>query len=818
MDDRQIAAVMVDVAADGTDKPFDYLIPPELETEVVVGSRVKVPFGPRKRIGYVIDFPERAQTHRLRSILEVMDLTPPLTPELVQLARWMAQVYLCPLITVLQAMVPAVLKGNYQRFLRLGSTFSGEALLPEAEAHLIHRLREREELPLEEAIGMEGVTPPLIRRLVNDGRLEVEERVGDRITRKKRTWVMPAQPADMLRKQAESLPPQAVRQRELLHHFAAHPEETPMQVLLADLKAPRSAVDRLVEKGLLRREEKEELRNPFGDRSFERTQPLPLTPEQDQAFRAILRPLQAEEHRTLLLQGVTGSGKTEIYLQAIRETLNSGRQAIVLVPEISLTPQMVRRFKGRFGDEVAVLHSGLSKGERFDEWRKIRSGDVKVAIGARSAIFAPFPRLGLVVLDEEHESSYKQEEQPRYHAREVARWRCQEHGAVLVMGTATPSVESYFGARTGRFEWVTLKERVHGRSFPQVEVVDMREELKEGNRSIFSRPLRESLETCVDRGEQAVLFLNRRGFSTFVLCRECGETVQCPHCDISLTYHRTNQTLRCHYCGYTSGVPQECPSCNSSHIRYFGTGTQRVEEELARWMPGLRVIRMDVDTTSRKGSHERLLSAFGAGEADVLLGTQMIAKGLDFPQVTLVGVIAADTMLHLPDFRAAERTFQLLTQVGGRAGRHEKPGRVVVQTYSPEHYSIQLAAGHEGETFYRQECLNRKRHRYPPFCRLFTLLFSHRDRGALMTVAHRSAQFLMSRLPEGGEVLGPVPAPIPRIKDRYRIQIMIKYEDHTDEPTDLVEAMRQLKAGWKDPELRIGIDREGVSLPLDGYR
>ncbi|GGA33080.1 primosomal protein N' [Kroppenstedtia guangzhouensis] len=815
MGDRRIAAVIVDVAADGTDKPFDYLIPAELETEVEVGSRVKVPFGPRKRIGYVIDFPEKPQTDRLRPILEVMDLSPPLTPELVRLARWMAEVYLCPLITVLQAMVPAVLKGNYRRFLRPGPAFAGEDLLPETEARLIRLLRERDELPLEKALSLEGVTRPLIRRMVDDGRLEMEERVGDRTSRRKRWWVVSNQPAARLRQEAESLPKNAVRQREVLYHVAAGPEEIPLQELLARLKVPRSAVDRLVEKGLLQRVEKEEFRDPFGGRSFERTRPLPLTSEQDRAFQSILRPLRAGEHRTLLLHGVTGSGKTEIYLQAITETLDSGRQAIVLVPEISLTPQMVRRFKGRFGDEVAVLHSGLSDGERFDEWRKIRSGEVKVAIGARSAVFAPFPRLGLVVIDEEHESSYKQEEQPRYHAREVARWRCREHGAVLVLGTATPSVESYFRARTGRFEWVTLNERVHGQSFPRVEVVDMREELKEGNRSIFSRPLRESLEACVDRGDQAVLFLNRRGFSTFVLCRECGETVQCPHCDISLTYHRTNQTLRCHYCGYTTGVPRECPSCNSSHIRYFGTGTQRVEEEMARLMPGIRVIRMDVDTTGRKGAHERLLSAFGEGKADVLLGTQMIAKGLDFPRVTLVGVIAADTMLHLPDFRAAERTFQLLTQVGGRAGRHEKSGRVVVQTYSPEHYSIRLAAGYETETFYRQECLIRKRHRYPPFCRLFTLLLSHPDRGGLMTAGHRAAQFLMPRLPEGGEVLGPVPASIPRIKDRYRIQIMIKYEDLTDEPTDLVEAMRQLKTRLKDPDLRIGIDREGVSLPFD---
>ncbi|MFC4076463.1 primosomal protein N' [Salinithrix halophila] len=806
---RKIAAVYVDVAAEGTDKLFDYEVPDDLVGEVRIGSRVQVSFGSRKRMGYVAGFPESTTAPRLKPILGLMDLVPPLTPELVRLSEWVARTWLCPVIHVLHAMVPAVLKGRYQRVLSIPPDGETSVLLSEGESHLFSLLREKGELLQEEALALPGVTRPLLRRLVEEGRLSVEERVGDGITSRRRTWIGPAMDAEVLREAAEELPSQAFRQREVLNFFLKHPEDILLSHLLAALGISRSTVDRLTEKGLLRREEREEYRDPYVDRSFNRSRPLPLTSEQQQAFDAILVPLRQRKDHAILLQGVTGSGKTEVYLQAISETLEMGRQAIVLVPEISLTPQMVERFKGRFGSQVAVLHSGLSGGERFDEWRRIQSGEATVAIGARSAVFAPFTDIGLIIIDEEHEGSYKQEETPRYHAREVARRRCADHGAVLVMGTATPSVETYFRARTGGYQWVTLTERVHGRPFPQIEVVDMREELRAGNRSIFSRPLSDGLTACVNRGEQAVLLLNRRGYSTFVMCRECGGTVECPRCDISLTYHRTNGTLRCHYCGHAEGVPKSCPTCGSIHIRYFGTGTQRVEEELAKRLPGLRVIRMDVDTTNRKGAHEKLLTAFGEGKADVLLGTQMIAKGLDFPRVTLVGVIAADTMLHLPDYRAAERTFQLLTQVSGRAGRHEMAGKVVVQAYTPEHYSIRMAAAYEGEPFYREECRTRKRHRYPPFCGMFKVLMSHPDRGALMQAAHQTARSITPLLPSGTELLGPVPAPIPRIKDRYRIQIMIKYDNHIDEESEWVDALRRLRTGHTDPNLRVSVDREG---------
>ncbi|SDW02278.1 replication restart DNA helicase PriA [Marininema mesophilum] len=808
---RRIAAVYVDVSAHGTDRAFDYLIPEALLSEVKVGSRVQVPFGPRKLMGYVAGFPTITNAKRLKSIHHVLDLTPPLTPELVGLAEWSAQTWLCPVISVLHGMVPAVLKGRYQRIISLpiGEQGGISELADEGEQKLLTCLQERKEVTEEYALALPGVTRSLLRTLVEEGRLQSDIRVGDQITRKTRTWVLPGVGDASLQEAMEELPPQASRQKEVLAFMQARPEGIPLPELLTHLGVSRSAVNRLIEKGLLLREEREEYRDPYAHRSFKQTTPLPLTEEQQRAFDAIKTPMVEKRNHSILLHGVTGSGKTEIYLQAITETLNMGRQAIVLVPEISLTPQMVERFKGRFGDRVAVLHSGLSKGERFDEWRRIRSGGVEVAIGARSAIFAPFVNIGLIIMDEEHESSYKQEETPRYHAREVAKKRCQIHDAVLVMGTATPSVETYYRARTGEYEWITLSERVHGRPFPRMDIVDMREELRSGNRSIFSKSLRSALNECVDRGGQAVLFLNRRGHSTFILCRECGKTVDCPHCDISLTYHRTNGTLRCHYCGHNERVPESCPVCGSSHIRYFGTGTQRVEEELTRLLPGMRTIRMDVDTVSRKGAHERLLQAFGEGKADVLLGTQMIAKGLDFPRVTLVGVIAADSMLHLPDYRAAERTFQLLTQVGGRAGRHEAPGRVVVQTYTPEHYSIRMAAQYEGEPFYRQECLLRKQHGYPPFCEVFQIRMSHPDLASLMQLAHRVVGDLRPLLPEKANLLGPVPAPIPRIKDRYRVQIMIKITGHIDGKSRWIEALRKIRTEYEDINLRVGVDREG---------
>ncbi|HET7522110.1 MAG TPA: primosomal protein N', partial [Bacillales bacterium] len=480
--------------------------------------------------------------------------------------------------------------------------------------------------------------------------------------------------------------------------------------------------------------------------------------------------------------------------------------AIVLVPEIALTPQMVSRFKGRFGSNVAVLHSGLSRGEKYDEWRKIQRKQVNVAVGARSAIFAPFTNLGIIIVDEEHESSYKQEEQPRYHARDVAVYRGSLHHCPVILGSATPSLETYARAEKGVYRLASLHGRINQRAMPKVEIVDMREELRGGNRSMFSTPLYEKLKGRLERGEQSVLFLNRRGYSTFMMCRDCGHVAECPHCDISLTYHKNTNLLRCHYCGYGQKLPSVCPSCESVHIRFFGTGTQKVEEELTKVLPEARVIRMDVDTTSRKGMHEKLLRRFGEKKADILLGTQMIAKGLDFPNVTLVGVLAADSMLHLPDFRSAERTFQLLTQVSGRAGRHELSGEVIVQSYTPDHYSILLASGHDYLSFYRQEMRQRKLHRYPPYVFLALVTVTGPDLTEVAGSAEKITAYLNRHLSGEAVVLGPVAAAIPRIKDRYRYQCMVKYKRESNVRDCLTRITEHYGKTKKHEDLKITID------------
>ncbi|CAM5395628.1 Primosomal protein N' OS=Lysinibacillus sphaericus OX=1421 GN=priA PE=3 SV=1 [Lysinibacillus sphaericus] len=488
-------------------------------------------------------------------------------------------------------------------------------------------------------------------------------------------------------------------------------------------------------------------------------------------------------------------------MQAIQKVLNDGKEAIMLVPEISLTPQMTERFRSRFGEMVAVMHSGLSVGEKYDEWRKIQQGKVRVVVGARSAIFAPFTNLGLIILDEEHESTYKQEDSPRYHARDVAIWRSQYYRCPVILGSATPALESYARAKKGVYTLLTLKQRALHQAMPTVYVADMREELQKGNRSMFSELLIEGIRTRLERREQMVLFLNRRGYSSFVLCRDCGTVVQCPNCDISLTYHRTTEKLKCHYCGYEEHVPQICPQCQSEHIRYFGTGTQKVEEEIYKLFPEARVLRMDVDTTKHKGAHEEILQAFGEGQADILLGTQMIAKGLDFPNITLVGVLSADTSLHLPDYRAAERTFQLLTQVSGRAGRHDKAGEVVIQTYTPEHYAIELAKVQDYEPFYEREMFLRRRSGYPPYYFVALIQVSHEDVMMAAEYAGRAADWLRGNLSNQVSIIGPTVASISRLQNRYRYQCLIKYKI---EP-NLIPVLQRLLAMYRAEWIKQGI-------------
>lgn len=819
------AKVIVDIPARPVDRPFDYVIPERLQGVAAVGSRVSVTFGGRTVQGFITELNNSTDIApgKLKPIDDVLDLTPPLTEELVDLAKWMSKQYLCTELAALQAMVPGALKAKYERHIQCApSRHTDEAagqhalLLPEHE-RILNFVRQRDTVEINALLRAFPEETAVIKQLLDEGQLLETTAVKDKLKVKTMLMVYPPEPLAKLEEALGLLPARANKQAEVIKRLQAVPEPVPLASLLTELSISAGTVKSLAEKGWLRLEESEVQRDPYGSRSFRRTDPLPLTPEQEQVFGSIRGAVDAEKHQVFLLQGVTGSGKTEVYLQSIQACLDRGKEAIVLVPEISLTPQMVERFKGRFGDEVAVLHSRLSHGERYDEWRKIARKEVRVVIGARSAIFAPFTRLGIIIIDEEHESSYKQEESPKYHARDAAVKRGQSHQAVVLLGSATPSLESiYMTKREAQapFELLAMQARVEGRPLPKVNIIDMREELRAGNRSMFSRPLYKALEERLERKEQAVLLLNRRGYATFVMCRSCGYTAQCPHCDISLTYHQTSHSMRCHYCGYADREPKVCPDCSSEHIRHFGTGTQRVEEELSKLLPGIRVIRMDVDTTSQKGAHEKWLTMFANRQADVLLGTQMVAKGLDFPHVTLVGALAADSVLHLPDFRAAERTFQLLTQVAGRAGRHQLPGEVFVQTYAPEHYSIISAGKHDYTSFMQRELMIRSVHNYPPYCRLILMTLSHEQVPLLI----RSGEQLAQRLKELAgqmqqadrslyiEVLGPAASPLSRIKDRYRFQCMVKYRGNTDVIGAVAEASSVLNDVVKERGLRISVD------------
>jgi len=573
----------------------------------------------------------------------------------------------------------------------------------------------------------------------------------------------------------------------LQHAVLAAVAEGPVSVaeLTAEIGTVSSAIRRLEQVGAVVVENRQERRAP-GGAARPAVRPARLTGGQAEALHAIE---QAQAGAVIVLDGVTGSGKTEVYMQAIERVLDQGRGAIVLVPEISLTPQTVGRFRTRFGDRIAVLHSRLAAGERFDEWERIRTGRARVAIGARSALFAPVHDVGLIIIDEEHEASYKQGSAPRYHARDVGAHLARERAAVLVLGSATPSFESLHHCASGAWTRIELPERATGASLPEVRVVDMAAEFQAGHRSMFSRPLIEALRTCTDEGGKAVLLLNRRGYASFVLCRECGHVPTCDSCSTSLTYHETNRRLVCHHCGASRPMPGACPACSSPYLRVFGAGTQRVEAELRAALPSVPVVRMDADTTAGKGGHERRLAQFEAAPTGVLVGTQMVAKGLDYPEVTLVGVLNADTTLHMPDFRSAERTYQLIAQVAGRAGRGTNVGHVIVQTYWPNHPAIRAAASHDVSGLLAQETADRSELGYPPFGRLANILVTSPDDLAARRHADAIASALSPRMPDDWQLLGPSRAPLARIKRAYRWHLLVKGPPEADLPVVVSAAL-----------------------------
>lgn len=595
--------------------------------------------------------------------------------------------------------------------------------------------------------------------------------------------------------------PKRVRVLECLLH--AQDGQMPVAQLREQIGDCRDALFTLEKMGFVRLQREEALRRPYAADSEKIAADPMLTADQQHVLEELAPALRAGEGR-FLLYGVTGSGKTEVFIRCVRTVLELGRTAIVLVPEIALTPQMVDYFRKRFGEDAAVLHSRLTAGERFDEWRRIRRGDARVVIGARSAIFAPLSDLGVIIIDEEHEQSYIADSSPRYDAREAARMRCDGEGATLILASATPSMRSFALAQRGDLTLLELPERVLGRPMPQVHLVDMREELQKGNMSVFSGPLVGALKRCIDGSHQAILFINRRGYATFVSCRSCGYVVKCPHCDVSLTYHQDGESMSCHYCGYQAPPPKICPECGSRYIRYFGSGTQKIEEEVKKMFPGVPVLRMDNDTTRTRDAHYQILSAFRRGEAKILIGTQMVAKGLDFPNVTLVGVVAADGMLGLPDYRAAERTFQLITQVAGRAGRDVNPGEVFVQTYAPEHYSITAAARQDYRAFFQEEMRRRRRQLFPPYTMLCRLLVEGEKTESVVRTSkalYAQMQAFFERHEESKRILidlREMEAPVKLLRGKYRRQVFLKLIDRREAEDTLTKLSELAASDWID--------------------
>ena len=540
--------------------------------------------------------------------------------------------------------------------------------------------------------------------------------------------------------------------------------------------ATRAIVKTLEKNGYVEIVEKKVERDPLANKEVEKTQNLKLTEEQQKAFEEVKNKINKNEYEEFLLYGVTGSGKTEVYLQLIGEALKQNKTAIILVPEISLTPQIINRFIARFSkEEIAVLHSKLSIGERYDEWNKIKENKAKIIIGARSAIFAPTENIGIIIIDEEHDSSYKSEAIPKYDAKEIARKIAKENNCPLLLGSATPDINTYYNAQNGKIKLLQLTKRANDSKLPEVEIVDLKMELANGNRSMLSVDLHDAIEKNLKEKHQTILFLNRRGFSTFIMCRECGHTIKCKNCNISLTYHKSENKLKCHYCGHEEKVVTVCPECHSTKIRYFGTGTQKLEQEINKIFPEASTIRMDIDTVTKKNSHEEILKQFQNDNIDILIGTQMVVKGHHFPNVTLVGVIAADSSLNIDDYRANERTFQLLTQVAGRAGREKLEGQVIIQTYTPDNFSIQCAKAQNYEMFYDTEIALRKQLKYPPFCDIILIEFNSLSEKEIKEVAEKTFTYLQNNLNEQEfKVLRPMPSPIDKIQNRFRWRIIIK--------------------------------------------
>lgn len=768
--------VILNKKSNHTDHLYTYICN---EDAVKIGSRVLVPFGQGNRVSEAYVFFVMQQTEvevdKLKSVARVLDDEVSLSTEAVSLCCWMKEAYRCRYADAIQCFIPAGASMKNKKYIVFNYRDTEDDCLNVFDSNLLTFIEEKKRISFKEIVKNFGEKAEnRIEYLKRKGYIRIHEHLKSKASKSYRLYVRlkdKINAAEYMNKKKN-----AARQIQLLN-ILLDKDEIACSEAKKIYDIDMSTIRRLESKKIVEVFPMEQNRVPYTDIKADQQDIKQLTSEQQDAISRVAPSLEKELHKTFVIHGVTGSGKTEIYMQLIQKTLKAGKDAIVLVPEISLTLQMIERFKGRFGEfNLAVLHSRLSMGERYDEWIRIKRGNARIVIGARSSLFAPLKNIGIIIIDEEHEPSYKSDHTPKYNAIDTARKRAELNNAVLVLGSATPTVTTYFKTENKTYERLTLNSRYNRVPMPHIEIVDMRDELREGNKSIFSKSLYEAIQENLKEKKQVILFLNKRGYASFVSCRNCGYVVKCPSCGISMTYHFKSQACICHYCGMEKKTPSVCPECKSKYIRYFGVGTEKVEEAVRKIFPDYSCARLDLDTSSTKGSAQQILSNFKKGKTSILVGTQIIAKGLDFPNVGLVGIIAADISLNIADYRASERTFQLITQAAGRAGRGDKIGQVIVQTYKPEHYAIISAAEHDYIGFYKNEIIMRNQLEYPPFTDVIQIIVSGKEEKKVSRLAEQIVDDYIDKAGTShtNDILGPRPAPRQKINERFRFQILIK--------------------------------------------
>ena len=761
-------------------KPFTYAVPDGMENQIAIGKRVLVPFGRRKVTGYIVGSIPSTEIQSIKNIIELLDTEPLFKAEDLEFYRWTSDYYMHPLGKTLKASLPGGIDVESNLWVSLSDNRKmGEAGLSDAQRGIIEILNEHPNglsaARLKKDTGRKNILDDL-RKLQSLKSVNLEDRIRKADVKKKiekRIKLTSPFPTEI----------KLTEKQGHIRDFLERHGEVDLSSLRREFKNVQATIKRMEEKGLIHTSTRETYRSPDKTPHLgKQNTNLILTNEQDAALDEIVSGIKSRKYSPCLLHGVTGSGKTEVYLRAIEETIKLGGNAIYLVPEISLTPQLLSRIRNRFDETViAILHSGIGRNTKYDEWRRIQKGEARIVIGARSAIFAPVRNLRLIVVDEEHDSSYKQDDHLAYNARDLAIVRAKQRSATVILGSATPGIQTYFNTKNKDFKLLELTQRVEGRELPRIDIIDMKKEGGSGkNAPIFSQSLIEAIRETLNDGKQTLLFLNRRGFHTFLYCLDCGYIFKCLNCSVSMTHHRNDNSLRCHYCNFRIKAPPICPSCGGSRIKSYGMGTERVEEEITTLFPGARVKRMDSDSTSKKGAYEKILKSLDRGEIDILVGTQMITKGHDFPGVTLVGVVSADNSLNIPDFRAAEKTFQVLTQVSGRGGRGDSPGRVIIQTFNPDNYAIKRAREYNYISFYNDEIQTRRELGYPPFSRMVNLTISATNEARITgCVKHLNtvARNLAGQAGGNISVLGPAEAPLSRVKGRYRWHMILKGND-----------------------------------------